>query len=47
MFTGLIINYLNNINKEVKEDDKVDKTTNNNPLPVEEPVSDVDETIDE
>ena len=36
-----------NINKEVKEDDKVDKTTNNNPLPVEEPVSDVDETIDE
>ena len=36
-----------NINKEVKEDDKVDKTANNNPLPVEEPVSDVDETIDE
>ena len=36
-----------NINKEVKEDDKTDKTTNNNPLPVEEPVSDVDETIDE
>ena len=36
-----------NINKEVKEDDKADKTTNNNSLPVEEPVSDVDETIDE
>ena len=36
-----------NISKEVKEEDKADQTTNNNPLPVEEPVSDVDESIDE
>ena len=36
-----------NINKEVKEESKDDKTSNNNPLPVEEPVSDVDEQIDE
>ena len=36
-----------NINKEVKEESKADKTPNNNPLPVEEPITDVDEPIDE
>ena len=36
-----------NINKEVKDESKTDKQTNNNPLPVEEPISDVDEPIDE
>ncbi len=36
-----------NINKEVKEESKTDKTSNNNPLAVEEPISDVDEPIDE
>jgi len=36
-----------NINKEVKEESKTDKTPNNNPLPVEEPITDVDEPIDE
>ena len=35
-----------NINKEVKEESKTDKTTNNNPMPVEEPIADVDEQID-
>ena len=36
-----------NINKEPKEESKTDKPTNNNPLPVEEPITDVDEAIDE
>ena len=36
-----------NINKEPKEEIKTDKPTNNNPLPVEEPITDVDEPIDE
>jgi len=36
-----------NINKEVKEENKAVKTSSNNPLPVEEPVSDVDDQIDE
>ena len=36
-----------NINKEVKEESKTDKTPNNNPLPVEEPITDVDEPIEE
>ena len=36
-----------NINKQVKEESKTDKTPNNNPLPVEEPITDVDEPIDE
>ena len=39
-----------NINKEikdVKEEIKTDKTSNNNPLPVDEPISDVDDPIDE
>ena len=36
-----------NINKEPKEESKTDKSTNNNPLPVEEPITDVDEPIDE
>ena len=36
-----------NINKETKEESKTDKPTNNNPLPVEEPITDVDEPIDE
>ena len=36
-----------NINKEPKEESKTDKPTNNNPLPVEEPITDVDEPIDE
>ena len=36
-----------NINKELKEESKTDKPTNNNPLPVEEPITDVDEPIDE
>tara|TARA_B100001939_G_scaffold152542_1_gene131812 strand:+ start:158 stop:1012 length:855 start_codon:yes stop_codon:yes gene_type:complete len=36
-----------NITKEVKEESKTDKTSNNNPLPVEEPISEVDDPIDE
>ena len=36
-----------NVNKEVKEESKTEKTSNNNPLPVEEPISDVDEPMDE
>ena len=36
-----------NINKEPKEESKTDKPTNNNPLPVEEPITDGDEPIDE
>ncbi len=36
-----------NMNKEVKEESKAVKTSNNNPLPVEEPISDVDDQIDE
>ena len=36
-----------NINKEPKEESKTDKPTNNNPLPVEEPITDVDDAIDE
>ena len=36
-----------NINKEVIEDNKTSKTTASNDLAVEEPISDVDEQIDE
>ena len=36
-----------NINKEIKEESKTDKSPNNNPLPVEEPITDVDEQIEE
>ena len=36
-----------NITKEVKEESKTDKTSSNNPLPVEEPISEVDDPIDE
>ena len=36
-----------NLNKEVKEENKTNKTPNNNPLPVEEPISDVEEQIEE
>ena len=36
-----------NITKEVKEESKTDKTSNNNPLSVEEPISEVDDPIDE
>ena len=36
-----------NINKEVKEENKTSKTPNNNDLPVEEPISDVEEQIEE
>ncbi len=36
-----------NINKEIKEESKTDKSPNNNPLPVEEPITDVDEPIEE
>ena len=36
-----------NLNKDIKEDDKTPKTSNNNDLPVEEPISDVDDQIEE
>ena len=36
-----------NINKEINDENKTVKTSNNNPLPVEEPISDVDDQIDE
>jgi CarD family transcriptional regulator len=36
-----------NINKEVKEENKTPKTSNNNDLPVEEPISDDEEQIEE
>ena len=36
-----------NINKEIKEESKTDKSPNNNPLPVEEPITDVEEPIEE
>ena len=36
-----------NLNKDIKEEDKTPKTSNNNDLPVEEPISDVDEQIEE
>ena len=36
-----------NINKEIKEENKTQKTSNNNDLPVEEPISDVEEQIEE
>ena len=36
-----------NINKEIKEESKTDKSPNNNPLPVEENITDVDEPIEE
>ena len=36
-----------NINKETKEENKTSKTSNNNDLPVEEPISDVEEQIEE
>ena len=35
-----------NLNKEVKEENKANKAPNNNPLPVEEPISDVEEQIE-
>ena len=35
-----------NLNKEVKEENKANKVPNNNPLPVEEPISDVEEQIE-
>ena len=36
-----------NINKEIREENKTPKTSNNNDLPVEEPISDVEEQIEE
>ena len=36
-----------NINKDVSEEDKTPKTSNNNDLPVEEPISDVEEQIED
>ncbi len=36
-----------NLNKEINDENKTVKTSNNNPLPVEEPISDVDDQIDE
>ena len=36
-----------NINKEIKEENKTPKTSNNNDLPVEEPISDDEEQIEE
>ena len=36
-----------NINKEIKEENKTPKTSNNNDLPVEEPISDVEEQVEE
>ncbi len=35
-----------NINKEVKEEDKTTKSSNNNDLPVEEPISEVEDQIE-
>ena len=36
-----------NLNKEVKEENKTEKTASNNPLTPEEPISEVEEQIDE
>ena len=36
-----------NLNKEIKEENKTPKTSNNNDLPVEEPISDDEEQIEE
>ena len=36
-----------NINKEVKEEDKTPKSSNNNDLPVEEPISEVEDQIED
>ena len=36
-----------NLNKEVKEDSKTEKTASNNPLSVDEPISEVEDQIDE
>ena len=36
-----------NINKEVKEENKTPKSSNNNDLPVEEPISEVEEQIED
>ncbi len=36
-----------NLNKEVKEDNKTEKTASNNPLSVDEPISEVEDQIDE
>ena len=36
-----------NLNKDIKEENKTPKTSNNNDLPIEEPISDVDEQIEE
>ena len=36
-----------NINKEVKEEDKTPKSSSNNDLPVEEPISEVEEQIED
>ena len=36
-----------NINKEIKEENKTPKTSNNNDLPVEEPISDDEDQIEE
>ena len=36
-----------NINKEIREENKTPKTSTNNDLPVEEPISDVEEQIEE
>ncbi len=36
-----------NINKEIREENKTPKTSNNNDLPIEEPISDVEEQIEE
>ncbi len=36
-----------NINKEIKEENKTPKTSNNNDLPIEEPISDVEEQVEE
>ena len=36
-----------NLNKDVSEEDKTPKTSNNNNLPVEESISDVEEQIED
>ena len=36
-----------NINKEIKDENKTPKTSSNNDLPVEEPISDVEEQVEE
>ena len=36
-----------NLSKEVKEESKTEKTVSNNPLPVDEPISEVEDQIDE